>query len=656
MTDRIKTVLLTNRVLVFPVILLMLLIVLSYLRISGTSIGIYHDYLFGESSRDSSLLAGRPQSIRSDEWLINTQYTIAQEKIGYKLINPNINWGNDMSLIVDVPYIDWSALFKPQNFSFFVVPLEYAFSFKWWSLLFSLIVSLYFFCLRLLPGRITFAIASSIVLACSPFVFWWYQTITIAPLCYGILISLVCMSVVNKTELRLGRRKISTEYSLALKIVALVYLLTSFALVLYPPFQIPVAIVVTFFVLGYFFQNTTSFSWRDVRSVVFASLIAVSVTAAVCGAFVLTRGDAIKAITNTVYPGARNVASGGYDIKRLLVTYLQPQLQRSPQGNHYLTNQSESSSFILLPIFFLIPMFSLIVWYKRQRGKYDWVLVSLAGCSVLFLADLFIPGIDFITRLFLLHLVPHERVLIGLGFLSIILAIYLAKFYAQYVILTKRFALIVLVYSALFLAVVIWSGIETSHTYPQFISSKKMIILLAVISTSGLSLILLKKYTFGMIVLSLLSLASIIYINPLYVGLGPIYNSPIGEKISSISKPSDKWGSAQDIYIENLPQMSGRSSITGAMPYPNIAFWKQYTGIENRKIYNRYASVVLDSNDSASLILVGPDLIAVSASCSRNISRYVDYIISTTPLSGSCRTLLATVTYPMKKFYFYKSQ
>src|ERR1700739_4063629 len=90
----------------FPLLLTLALGFLTVFKINGSSIGIYHEFFYG-GSKDSNLILGTPRSIRSDEWVVNTQMTIAQKNAGYPRINKNIGNGQDMSVILDVPYKEW---------------------------------------------------------------------------------------------------------------------------------------------------------------------------------------------------------------------------------------------------------------------------------------------------------------------------------------------------------------------------------------------------------------------------------------------------------------------------------------------------------------------------------------------------------------------
>jgi hypothetical protein len=101
----------------FPAILTLILIILSALQINGSSIGFYHEFFYG-NAKDPALIAGKPQSIRSDEWIVNTQKTIAQKNDNYKGINTNVGNGEDETLIYDAPTKDWSTIFKPHNIGF----------------------------------------------------------------------------------------------------------------------------------------------------------------------------------------------------------------------------------------------------------------------------------------------------------------------------------------------------------------------------------------------------------------------------------------------------------------------------------------------------------------------------------------------------------
>ena len=67
--------------------------------------------------------------------------------------NKNIGVGQDMSIVADAPYTDWSMLFRPHNLIFFLLPIGFAFAFKWWLLSAGLALSVYIFVLFLYPRK-----------------------------------------------------------------------------------------------------------------------------------------------------------------------------------------------------------------------------------------------------------------------------------------------------------------------------------------------------------------------------------------------------------------------------------------------------------------------------------------------------------------------
>jgi hypothetical protein len=637
----------------FPALVILLVIILTVTKISGTSLGIYQSYLYGDGSKDSNLLYGHPQGIRSDEWLVTSQLTIAQHENDYTQTNQNFIENKNMSILSDVPYLDWSLLFKPQNLGFFIIPFEQAFALRWWFLLAVLLISAYYFTLKLIPRKIVLAILSAIIVSFSPFVFWWYQTGTLGSLAYGFLILCLIMNLLDAGQRKFTGR-VSKKAYLLVNSAALSYAATAFAFLLYPPFQIPVALVIAFFSIGYTLNKRSSIAGNDWLKLLAPIIGASIVSVLFCLLFVATRMDAIKATTETVYPGNRESASGGYSVKQLFVSYLQPQLQREDRGAHYIQNQSESSNFILLPTFFLIPSIAVFIWLYRKRNTFDWVLLFIILCNLLFLAHLFIPLASPITHLFLLGMVPQTRLLIGLGFVGIILVIYLIKLLGQSFQPTKKIALIIIAYAVAYLGISIAAGIATSQLYPKFISSTPLIILLACALVIPQALIILGKYRLGLGLLAIFSLLSVFQINPLYRGLGPIYDSEVTRTIKAISTEQDVWGAVDQIQIENLPQLSDRRALSGVSTYPSVNFWEDHTQENQSSIYNRYAHIVITSNDTSELELIQPDLFLVSGACTRKIVMEIDYLVSTTPLNQTCQKLVKTVSYPARTFYIYK--
>lgn len=643
----------------FPFVLLCCLIVLTAFRISGTSVGTYHLYFFGAEKADPDLLYGSPRSIRSDEWLGNTQMIIAQEAAGYPRVNENIGSERDMSLIVDVPYKEWSVLFKPQNLAFFVLPLEFAFAFKWWLLLVLLMTGCYFFALRILPGKRLVASLVALTVGFSPFVFWWYQTITIAPLFYGFFILLLGIRILRNEPVKLGRTELSPVASYILYSLALGYILVAFGLIIYPPFQVPIAVTVGLFLVGYWLQLYRTEKIASLKELLRRTsiLVVAAVLAACVGlTFVKTRSHVIETIQNSAYPGKRIVAPGDFNPAHLVDTFAQPQLQRTQNANQYYNNQSEAANFILLLPFLLLPGVFLTVYEYRKRKRLDWAFVSIQVCAGIFLANLFIPWGQLFYRITLLELVPHQRLLIGIGFVGILHMLYVMK-KAELVHLSKQTALrrIVYAYGALCIAGLLVVAAYTHYRWPLFIPSWPFLIGLTLTFAIIVLLFLLKRFVPALLLMLAFSLFSVFHIHPLYQGLGPLANTKLITTMTTLSKPDDNWASVDDFYMENFGIVAGVESVTGMQFYPDVDFWKQVQGESADIVYNRFARILFVTTPrEAPLTLAGADGFYVQLTCSEFVQAEVDYFLANQPLQAPCLEEVKQIPYPARTFYIYR--
>lgn len=647
---------LVRSVWLFPALLTILLILATSFRINGSSIGgIYHQAFYG-SMPDKNLLLNHAEGIRSDEWLVTTQLTIAQHAAGYPRINPNIDAGRDMTVIGDAPAKDWSTIFRPQNISFFILPFEYAFAFKWWFLLYMLILSCYFFTLRIFKGRRLFATLFSSAISCSPFIFWWYATGTLASLFYGFLIILLSIRIINDEPAIFLKNK-SLIYSRSVYVFILAYLLTSFVLVLYPPFQIAVAISLAFFILGLLLntygpgRNLIS---RDAFKKYSVFVAGLTMAGALIFAFVHTRTGIISAVTHTVYPGNRPVQPEGSSGYEILSTFLQPQLQRGSAAAHYFTNQSEASNFLLFLPFLFIPGFIVLLTEYKKTRKVNWPLLSIQLCASLFLAYLFVPFLGPFYRFFLLNKVANVRLFIGLGFIGAIQLLLVARSIDKLSISRKKITILSTIYTTACIGVMVFVGRHIRMTYPLFIHNMPFISALAIFFGLIIFCFMSRLLTLGVSLLLIFTVGSVFHIHPLYRGLGPGYNGQVIQAIDQVSKPGDTWVSMDDLFYENFALMAGRDSLSGIKPYPDLAFWRQVEGSKDDYIYNRYAHVIFTEKLPGKLHLVGPDSFQVQLSCTPFILKHVKFVLSFHPVSLPCIQQIREVNYPATTFYIYK--
>lgn len=641
----------------FPIVLFFVVILLTSLKLSGTSIGIYHQYFYGNQTKDSNLLFGEPRGIRSDEWLVNTQRTIGQSKENYQVLNKNIGDKENVSILSDSPYKEWSLIFKPHNWSFLVMPLDYAFAFKWWLMGYLLVVSSYFFILQLV-NRKSVAVLLSLSLFFSPFIQWWYLISTLGSIYYSLFICILVIKILHS-------KKPIHKYLLSL---ILAYVVTAFGLILYPPFMISCLVVVGVFLLGYLLnqkellKNGTFFK-EKLGYLLLGAVISVLTFAL----FINTRGDAVNTIQNTVYPGNRIVTGGNFDIPHLFSSHYSFFLQSDTRASLYnvaepdihKSNQSESSNFILLTPFLIIPSFILLLKYRREKNKIDWPLLLTTLLFLFVLLRLTTSVLDPVYNLLFLHLVPQKRLLIGLGLLSLIQSVaYIRLSTISKITFNKKFTPI---YSLCLYIFGILMGIMISNQSLGYIGVKA--ILVFSLPLPLITYLFLKhRFAWGAFVYLSFSVLSTLMINPLYIGTGNLDSDSFATKIQQIDAVDKRTWAAEGVYLENIAMINGADSISGVYTYPQLDIWKKIEGA-NINDYNRYShiSLAFDRNPKirvkTTLNLIAGDSIVISTEpCSEDLKKLdVKYVITETPLSSldSCTKQLFSVKYPLRSVFIY---
>jgi hypothetical protein len=625
----------------FPAALLLLVVILALFRISGSSVGAYNQILFGGTTTDKNLLFGKPQMIRSDEWLVNTPDIVSQSHFGYPKINPSIGTGEDTSVILDIPSRDWSEIFRPENWSFFVMPLEQAFAFKWWIVAWLLITSGYFFVLSLLPRKRMLASLLSIAFFLSPFFQWWYQDETFAPIYCSLFAILVFGQILKSTET--GKRLMWTGL--------LGYVLTCFALVLYPPFQIPCGLVVAAVCLGMLFESK-KLRLQEMRAPILYTLGGILLAGCMLALFFVSHKGTIHLIENTAYPGHRSVSTGGYSLTHILDGVFDREIQFYQHATAYIDNQSEESNFILLWPFLAIPLIfaSVQQWVKKRKLDYSRIFVMLL--LALFLAVLLLPVPEIISKVFLLDMVPQNRLIIGVGLINFIL---IAMFIKQIEVkeLPRRWAIDLSIFAVL--AELIVAYMIVRH-HPAFLTSVKVIVFCVAVFGAIVFLFLRRRILLAAGLLLAFSLWSTYLSNPLYIGLGQLTSSKIRtEALQMPNARQSAWvfvGSIQ--YLNLLPAYGLRSySATYMYPQPQVIHKFDFP-VKDSFIYNRYAHVNFDPSRSG-LVLDAKDTYSVGYSpCAPVYKKQIKYILSESKLTGSCVNLKTTVSYPYAFFYIYE--
>jgi len=647
---------LIHSVWLFPIVLTLILITLTALKISGSSVGSYYSYFYG-NQKNEDLLGGRPRSIRSDEWLVTTPLTIAQKNNSFQRINANIGNGEDMSLILDVPYKEWSTVFKPQNLIFFALPLDYAFAFKWWLLAYLLILSCYLFVISLDSSKKVFAILLSLTIYFSPFVQWWYQSATLSSLFFSFFTITLLLKIFEK-------KKGKHTYLFS---ILLAYVLTCFLLILYPPFQIPCMLAMLAFGIGLLFKAHKDLVSKDFLLRLLHVLCAILAAALLAFTFLKTRSNTVDLIRNTAYPGHREQLSGGFDLLHTFAGHTSPNLQFGSKSRFYavvkngLTNQSEASNFIYLFPFLFLPYLYLL--YKRLGGfNKDPILLSINLCIMVFLLWLFVGHNKLMGQLTLLKMVPHQRLLIGLGLLGTIQLALFAILYSKSkkpLISSKKS----LVYATAVLITELTLGILVSKTMPGYVSLFR-VLLFSIPVAASIYLLLRNKPEKALLFLLSIGIMSTLAIHPVYRDINILENTKLSNIIRDTATKKDGAWITDEFIIENFASMNGAKTLSGVYTYPQLEVWRSLKEDTPIDVYNRYAHAVfsfdrvMNQTVDTKISLEGPDSIKITTEpCNSKLLEVgVRFIMTTEKLATDepCVSSVQDITYPNVSIYIYE--
>lgn len=603
-----------------------------------------------DGTTDSHAITHNYRGVRSDEWVVSTQMAVAQAQNHFRRVNQNIAGGQDMSLMGDVPYKDWSSVFKPQNLAFFGMPLEYAYAFRWWLSGFVLIVASYFLALEFFPRKRLLATLIASIVGLSPLLFWWYSSSTFLSVAYPFIGLMLAMRI-----LKSANTKLRLIYSLLLA-----YVLTCFALILYPPFQIACALPIAIFFIGYLIETYS----RESRGDMLKALGFLAAAAVIAGMAVLlfldTRSSAVNLVTHTTYPGKRIEISGGIDPILPFSSFLSPNLQYETQASvGYLRNQSEAANFILIAPFLLFPSLYMIIREFKKHRKILWGLLFTDGVMILFLSRMLFrtPWLDPFYHYLGQDKVPPTRLLIGLGVSGIIQLILICRASIQAQLSKLELRTLALIGATTALGVMFFVGVYTLNHYPFFLSNPLKVIVFALWIATAIYFILRRPVNLGLAMLVLFSFFSVYRIMPLYRGLGPLTTSAPIRAIESV--PNDgSWVVVDDRLLINFPIMAGRRSLNSVQFYPQLAMWHQLDPSGHyAEDYNRYAHVVFDDDPTLNepFALPQADVLDVKFDpCGTFLQHNAKYVLAAKKLTNGCLEFKQSVDMPAKHLYIYQ--
>ncbi|RDV45527.1 hypothetical protein DOE76_06765 [Leifsonia sp. ku-ls] len=618
----------------FPAAVLVVLIAFVGLGLTGSSTGVLHSYL--STSSDPELVAGQPEPIRSDEWFVQTSWTVSQVEQGLPIRNHVFPGGMDATVQHDLPSTDWSVAFRPHLLGFLFLPLDNAMALKWWLPGFAMIVACYLFLVALLPRRPIMAAAVSVGFFFAPFFQWWYLSITFWPAAWAFLVMAGAVWLLRS-------RKWSTRITWA---AVVGYVTVTVGMGIYVPFIIAAALVVLAFVIGLALTRWTSeIVGFGRRLLALLPLIVGGVAAvAVLGVWILTRFGTIELFLGTVYPGQRLHATGGMTKQSLFALLGAPVTSglAAVGGQPLSSNTSEAATFFFVGLFLIVPLAWFLIRDRRRKQPTDWMTLLSIVAGLVVLAYLFVPGWDIIAHLTLLDRTTSNRIRMALGILSIVA---MALMVLRSDRLREEEGVRVPWWAAwssfaLFAATVWALTAYLGYLHAPILGGKAWIVVTVLYGLCVLS------YgrgwgTTGGILFLVFSIIGSAGANPLYRGVYDLNQTDIVKSMKTEEKAEPgRWVGVGDGPLPNaILVQSGLPGYNGFQSAPSPQMWRQIDPAKKYEFqWNRLANVswraatgpVVASNPA-------PDQIKLTFdSCSAFAQRYVTHVLSDAKLDQPC--------------------
>lgn len=594
----------------FPILALTMFSILVTNQIHGSSIGIYWYYVQPSDEQDPALLIGTPRSIRSDEFRVSTPWALAQSQVNFSETNSLIGFGQNL-VFTDAPILNWETVFEPQNWSFFVLPLEYAFTFRWWFRGLLLLVSAYLLFLQTFNGKWYLASLASISTFFMPIVQWYYSTCFVEVVAYFFLLVYLFHNMVYHR----------TVFLLSIWTLLFCYFSLCFVSLMYVPVLVPALIAIVLLLAGIIFNKwsvdldtissppSPSFLTK-LKSVLVskqnkALFIALSIVlifdVVFLVSFYMDNQSVFDAIRNTSYPGARRNTGGTLSPELFFGTFLNIFLTKVETSPIPLgVNQSGASSFFPFSIFILPVLLFIIFKSLVRRDSIDYFLFFLLLAYMILLTWSFLglPGIT--HKLLLLQFSKPERTLLVLGALNqIMVYYYLAKIPAK---ISSDFVIFSIIYSiGIFIIYLYWTR-NVTRINPDLLTNWKVGVLLSSVIMVLLLLLLLRKTLSFWIFFTIFTLASTISVNPLYRGLDVILNSELSKALREIDSGDNThalWVNYDDWIMSNYMVANGIRVLNATQFSPQNSLWAEFDPKgKNIEIYNRYAHILLNEAES----------------------------------------------------------
>ena len=285
-----------------------LFVLCVWLKLNGSSIAMWSQYINTGESINSGLVFGMPRAIRSDEWALYTPMALSQ----YHNLSGSFPYfsdtvraaSTDVFLVYGQPVKDIAIIFRPFQIGYLFLDPGRGLSFFWYGRLIALFMVTFEFGMLITKSKKRLSFILSMLISLSPIIQWWFS---INGLVEMIIFGQLALIIINKYIKEANYIK-KSFYMIVLVVCAGGYILT-----FYPSWQISLFYVFLAVFIWIIWDNygKIKLSYKDFIIIIFG-IILLSISML----HVLIKSqDTINIIMNTAYPGNR-FETGGGEIKR----------------------------------------------------------------------------------------------------------------------------------------------------------------------------------------------------------------------------------------------------------------------------------------------------------------------------------------------------
>lgn len=605
-------------------------------KLHNASIPCWNSNVNDGASERRGIIVGDPLPIRSDEWLVNSPFFLSQQKNHFPVTNPALGAGK-IPLVMGLPANHVLSALKPALWGYYLLDVERGFSWHWNFKIFPFFIASFLFLMLFTRNNFTISVFGSLLLFLSSAIQWW--SINTEEFTFGFLIVVSFLYILYSNIPR------------HIIINGVIFLLSSysFAMILYPAYQVPMAYFLLALFIGFVisrknFNRIWQRKWMKLSVIAGSTVLLLSLMYL----FLVECKDTITIVSNTVYPGKRNESGGSMSFLSMFrdnYSWFLTQKSYPPQWE----NISELSSYLFLsPIVVLLTLYNYV-----KTKKIDVQFIPL----LIFLAVMFVWMVfgfpNVLAKLSLLSVSPSKRTYFIFGFAQIVFTLlYLSKLKKPVVDNFGNTKKMACTFAAIFAIVLVINYLLNKNTTDAYFT-KSQIFTVSIFVAALYWLIVYfserKIYQHLFYALSISFMAGNLLINPLCKGLSPFLDNKVYQTFAEIEAkdPGAKWLVFGHMTAPNFLKAAGLNVFNGVQYAPHLEELKILDPTQQKiEVYNRYAHIMyypfIDGKDSVDFNLIQPDFYHVKMDpCSPRMKQLgIKYIVfAYNPPAAEIRTL-----------------